>query len=607
MAFPWLEVVEPPARLLVVGGASLDLLHVAGVPTPSPGGAGLYTALAAARAGVDVTMLAPLPHPMPEALAPALDHIRWVGPAVAPEELPRFEIAYDEAGDVTLFREHLGAEPDMRPGLLELVDALPAGMPALAYCVPFLDAALQHSFVRALHDRGCVVAANTYLHGVRQHTDIVRDTFSLADVFFCNDAEAAVLFGPGVTPRTTAPHLLFVTRGASGALVCQGDGGTEVRSPVATVVDPTGAGDTFCGTVLASLAIGRHPVEAARLGCRAAAAEVTGVGPERLWEPLDLHDHDWRVQVDETQVDRMASLLADLPEVVASDFTGALFPDAGDERALDWFFAATLQQFGFWYDDGDRYTAPVVARLDGWDRKGSDYLWAAYQRWARRDPDAMTTPRQAGLTGAALAAALADDRGHQPLPVPVLALEAARAYGTSMVDAGWTPAELVGAANTSAHPTAALLRLLDHVGGYREDPLRKKSALLAVILRQRPEQWLRTVDGDDVPPIVDYHVQRTCLRTGMVTVTDAGLRARIEQRRFVDAAEEDAVRRAAFAAVGALATRSRRSMGAVDWFCFQMRHRCPEMTVPDCRLCPADPVCGHHLHLFQPVFRTTAY
>ena len=46
----WLAL-EDDRRLLVVGGASLDVLHVGGTPTPSAGGAGLYTALAAAREG----------------------------------------------------------------------------------------------------------------------------------------------------------------------------------------------------------------------------------------------------------------------------------------------------------------------------------------------------------------------------------------------------------------------------------------------------------------------------------------------------------------------------------------------------------------------------
>ena len=134
----WLRATGAP-RLLVVGGASLDLIHVNGTPIPTPGGAGMYTALAAARAGVEVTMLAPLPDPMPPELAPAMERLRWVGPTVTVDGLPRFEIAYDANGAVTLFREHLGAEPDMHPGLLDLVPDLPG----CAYCVPFMDARLQ--------------------------------------------------------------------------------------------------------------------------------------------------------------------------------------------------------------------------------------------------------------------------------------------------------------------------------------------------------------------------------------------------------------------------------------------------------------------------------
>ena len=122
MSWPtrWLRATDSP-RLLVVGGASLDLIHVHDRPVPTPGGAGLYTALAAARAGVEVTMLAPVPDPMPAELAPAMQLLRWVGPTVGIDGLPRFEIAYDASGAVTLFREHLGAEPDMHPGLLDLV------------------------------------------------------------------------------------------------------------------------------------------------------------------------------------------------------------------------------------------------------------------------------------------------------------------------------------------------------------------------------------------------------------------------------------------------------------------------------------------------------
>jgi hypothetical protein len=93
----------------------------------------------------------------------------------------------------------------------------------------------------------------------------------------------------------------------------------------------------------------------------------------------------------------------------------------------------------------------------------------------------------------------------------------------------------------------------------------------------------------------------------MVVVRDPELHAALVARRVIAADEEAAVRRATFDAVQLLAEESGRPMGAVDWFLFQMRHRCPEMSVPDCAVCPASPVCERRVELFQPVFRTTAY
>ena len=57
--------------------------------------------------------------------------------------------------------------------------------------------------------------------------------------------------------------------------------------------------------------------------------------------------------------------------------------------------------------------------------------------------------------------------------------------------------DAVKAANASARPLATFLRILDSVGGYREDPHRKKSSLLAAILSQRPEAFLRFGEGEE--------------------------------------------------------------------------------------------------------------
>ena len=199
------------------------------------------------------------------------------------------------------------------------------------------------------------------------------------------------------------------------------------------------------------------------------------------------------------------------------------------------------------------------------------------------------------------------DDGTVPLPDLQTRLRLANAQGRDLAAMGTTPAAILARANAAPRPVAALLAELDRVAGYKEDPLRKKSALLAMILRQRPEGLLRRVEGDTIPPIVDYHVQRSCLRTGLVRVRDEALRRRLAGRELVGAGDEWAVRRAAHDAMLALERESGRSMEVVDWLFFRNRSRCPEMSEPDCAACPLEPGCARDKVLFQPVHRTTFY
>jgi hypothetical protein len=40
---------------------------------------------------------------------------------------------------------------------------------------------------------------------------------------------------------------------------------------------------------------------------------------------------------------------------------------------VGYFFAATLQQFSFWWARDNRYHQPLIARIGSAERKGSDY------------------------------------------------------------------------------------------------------------------------------------------------------------------------------------------------------------------------------------------
>lgn len=79
--------------------------------------------------------------------------------------------------------------------------------------------------------------------------------------------------------RGLGVEAVALTRGADGVLL--DDAGRVVEFPVIpapTVVDQTGAGDSFAGTVTARLALGDTLEEAVRLGVAAASLSVGGLG-----------------------------------------------------------------------------------------------------------------------------------------------------------------------------------------------------------------------------------------------------------------------------------------------------------------------------------------
>lgn len=71
-----------------------------------------------------------------------------------------------------------------------------------------------------------------------------------------------------------------VTQGRKGALVATAGGVTEVPAYAIDVVDTTGCGDAFSAGYLRGLALGRDPVDAARLGCATAAQVAQGLGSD---------------------------------------------------------------------------------------------------------------------------------------------------------------------------------------------------------------------------------------------------------------------------------------------------------------------------------------
>jgi ribokinase len=100
-----------------------------------------------------------------------------------------------------------------------------------------------------------------------------------------NQHEAATLTGepdPQAAARTLAGRTrapVVVTLGAEGALIVAPDGtSTAIPAPVVDVVDTTGAGDTFSGVLAAGLAARRPLADAVAEATAAAAHSVTVPG-----------------------------------------------------------------------------------------------------------------------------------------------------------------------------------------------------------------------------------------------------------------------------------------------------------------------------------------
>jgi len=98
-------------------------------------------------------------------------------------------------------------------------------------------------------------------------------------------------FQPGVGYEETVEEMLrmgarliAVKRGAAGSAVFARDKGliAKIRALEVVVVDPTGAGDAFCGGFLAGLLASGDPVMAARYGTVSASFAVEAAGLGRL-------------------------------------------------------------------------------------------------------------------------------------------------------------------------------------------------------------------------------------------------------------------------------------------------------------------------------------
>lgn len=117
------------------------------------------------------------------------------------------------------------------------------------------------------------------------------DLLALTNLLVCNESEAEVLAGvaardePGAAAAARAllalgPRLVILTRGGAGYTLADATGVRHASAFAVPVVDTTAAGDAFIGALAARLAAGDAPDAAARYASAAAALSVQTPGAQ---------------------------------------------------------------------------------------------------------------------------------------------------------------------------------------------------------------------------------------------------------------------------------------------------------------------------------------
>lgn len=115
------------------------------------------------------------------------------------------------------------------------------------------------------------------------------ELLALVDVLVVNEIEYEAVLGrplpadlhallDELVADTALPYALIITAGERGALVWDGSVLTGIPTPSVTVVDTTGAGDTFIGALADALSRGENLVTAAQWAVHAGAIAVGSLG-----------------------------------------------------------------------------------------------------------------------------------------------------------------------------------------------------------------------------------------------------------------------------------------------------------------------------------------
>ncbi|MCZ8277434.1 MAG: ribokinase [Acetobacteraceae bacterium] len=275
--------------ILVIGSYNRDtVLRLARFPAPGEtltalgmaefhGGKGSNQAVAAARAGGRVALIAAIGDDAPGKAAQVL----WAAEGIAAQAV---QITEAPTGAATILLDAAGENQIIIVAGANAALALPPGF------IPPGDIAV--ALAQLETPQAATAALFRSMSGARRILNvapaapIAPELLAVTDMLVLNETEAAILAQREAEPAALALALaaetmrdVIVTAGAAGAFWARPDGVViDATPPRVTVVDTTGAGDAFLGAFAASSAEGFTPEKTLRLAVTAGALACSQEG-----------------------------------------------------------------------------------------------------------------------------------------------------------------------------------------------------------------------------------------------------------------------------------------------------------------------------------------
>lgn len=272
--------------IAVVGSIGLDTIQTpAGRVHEVLGGSAAYFSLAA-RHFLPVSIVAVVGQDFPAEARALLDHpdVDLTGLEVGDGKTFRWEGVYsDDMNTRATIRTELNVFERFDPKLADRTRAL------RNVFLANIDPVLQRNVLAQLAQPRLVLA-DTMNYWIRNKREELLETLKRVRILIINEEEAREISGEALTHKAARAILSL---GPETVVVKQGEHGAFLQSasvyfscpacPIETVVDPTGAGDTFAGGFFGALArMGRvndHNLRRAVVyGCVLASFSVEGFG-----------------------------------------------------------------------------------------------------------------------------------------------------------------------------------------------------------------------------------------------------------------------------------------------------------------------------------------